>query len=233
MKLFSTLAVKKALEDVVLQAFRQETGIEVQTVFDPTNQLLRRIQDGETFDVMIGVTDSFTTLDDIIDSPTLTAVARTGIGVAVPRGAPIPDISSTESFVQTLLQARSVAYSLTGASGIYFAGLLNKLGIAEQIGSRATVLEKGFVAEAVVVGRADLAVQQLSELLFVPQAQIVGPFPAELQHYTEFSAAVSAQPRNRPQAEALVSFLTSPKATTAYTQTMLEPTAQLRDLTPS
>ncbi|TLM80901.1 extracellular solute-binding protein [Pseudarthrobacter sp. NamE5] len=222
MKLFSTLAVKKALEDVILEAFEQETGIEVQTVFDPTNQLLRRIQDGEKFDVMIGVTDSFAALDDIIDARTLTAVARTGVGVAVPPGTPTPDISSPESFVQTLLQARSVAYSRTGASGIYFTALLNKLGIAEKIGPRATVLEKGFVAEAIVDGRADLAVQQLSELLFVPQAHIAGPFPPELQHYTEFSAAVSAEPGERSEAETFVRFLTSPQATAAYIQTMLE-----------
>ena len=176
-KLFSTLAVKKALDDFVLDAFDAETGIEVEGVFDPTVQLLRRIDAGETFDVMIGVTSSFDELGDIVDLASRRAIARTGVGLAVPSGSPAPDISTTESFVEVLLAARSVAYSRTGASGIYFAKLIEELGIADEINSRATIIEKGFIANAVVDGRADLAVQQLSELLFVPEADIIGPFP--------------------------------------------------------
>ncbi|MFF2318322.1 molybdate ABC transporter substrate-binding protein [Arthrobacter sp. NPDC058097] len=225
MKVFSSPAVKKALDEVIIM-FRQETGVSIDAVFEPTGQLLRRINAGESFDVMIAVTESFGPLTTVVAPQTLTAVARAGIGVAVKRGTPEPDISTAESFVQTLRAARSVAYSGVGASGAYFTTLLDKLGLSEDVGARATVVDKGYVAQAVVTGDADVAIQQLSELLFVPQAQIVGPFPAELQHYTEFSAAVSAHSSDPAQAQAFVNFLTSAPARTAYVQTRLElPTA--------
>jgi molybdate transport system substrate-binding protein len=224
-KVFSSPAVKKALDEVI-NLFRQETGIAVEAVFEPTSQLLQRIEAGESFEVMIAVTGSFASLGPVVDHQTLTPVARAGIGVAVNRDTPAPDISSAESFVKTIRSARSVAYSGTGASGAYFATLLNKLGLAEEVGARATIVKKGYVAEAVVNGSADVAIQQLSELLFVPQAHIVGPFPAELQHYTEFSAAVSTQSSTPEDAKSFVAFLTSAAARTAYVRTMLElPTA--------
>jgi molybdate transport system substrate-binding protein len=221
-KVFSTLAVKKALNDVIVDAFQRESGIQVEIVFDPTTRLLGRVNAGERFDVLIGVTQSFEALGTRVDATTVKPLARTGIGVAVNPGTPSPDISTTESFLKTILEARSVAYSRTGASGIYFAALLRTLGVAEDVGSRATILEKGFVAETVVDGRAEIAIQQLSELLFVPEARIVGPFPAELQHYTEFSAAVSAEPRELSEAQAFISFLVSPLARAAYAHTLLE-----------
>jgi len=127
-----------------------------------------------------------------------------------------------DTFVQTLLNARSVAYSVTGASGIYFAELLNRLRIADEINAKATIIEKGFIANAVVDGRADVGIQQLSELLFVPGAQIAGPFPAEVQQYTEFSAALALEAVENAEARAFIEFLTSAKANEAYGQTLLE-----------
>jgi molybdate transport system substrate-binding protein len=227
-KVFSSPALKKALEEVIT-IFGQETGVDVDADFEPTGQLLRRIDAGESFDVMIAVADSFDALTTVVDPHTLTSVARAGIGVAVKRGAPEPDISTAESFILTLRAARSVAYSGVGVSGAYFASLLDKLGLAQDVGAKATVVDTGYVAQAVVTGHADIAVQQLSELLFVPEARIVGPFPAELQHYTEFSAAVSAQASDPAQALAFVNFLTSLPAQAAYVQTKLElPTAPAR-----
>lgn len=225
MKVFSSPAVKKALDEVI-DLFQQETAVEVTAVFEPTSQLVGRIEGREPFDVMIAVTGSFASLGPIIDASTLTPVARAGIGVAVNEDAPAPDISTAESFVKTLRDAKSVAYSATGASGAYFATLLENLGLSEEVGSHATVVKKGYVAEAVVDGTADIAIQQLSELLFVPQAHVVGPLPSDLQHYTEFSAAVSANSTAPVDAESFVSFLASPAAQAKYLQTMLElPTA--------
>jgi molybdate transport system substrate-binding protein len=221
-KLFSTIAVKKALDDVILDAFTAKTGITVEGVYDPTVQLLRRIDAGETFDVMIGVTNSFDSLGHLVDLTSRRNVARSGIGLAVPADANIPDISTTDTFVQTLLNARSVAYSVTGASGIYFAELLNRLRIADAINAKATIIEKGFIANALVDGRADVAIQQLSELLFVPEAQIAGPFPAEVQQYTEFSAALALEAVENAEARAFLEFLTSAEANEAYAQTLLD-----------
>lgn len=220
--LFSTLAVKKALDDVLLDAFTASTGIEVVGVFDPTVQLRGRIDRGETFDVMVAVTESFADLGSVVDSSSIVPVARTGVGLAVGKDASRPDIGTTAAFVRALREARSVAYSRTGASGLYFADLIERLGIADEINERATIIEKGFIANAVVDGRADLAVQQLSELLFVPEADIVGPFPAEVQHYSEFSAALHVNAVGYPEARRFVDHLTSPAAAAAYAKTLLE-----------
>ncbi|WP_324901121.1 3-oxo-tetronate 4-phosphate decarboxylase [Streptomyces sp. CB01201] len=226
--LFSALAVRKALDEVVLPAFTRSTGVAVNAVFDPTAQLVRRIDAGQPFDVLIGVTDSFHPLvrRRLVAPDTLTALARTGVGLAVAPGAPRPDISTRSALVATLRAARSVAYSRTGASGRYFAGLLDDLGIADEINARATVIEKGFVAEAVVDGRADIAVQQLSELLFVPQADIAGPLPEEVQHYSHLSAILNTGSTRSPAARALLAHLRGPLAAEAYTDTLLEPTAE-------
>lgn len=221
--LFSTLAVRKAFDDEILEAFTAQTGIAVTAVFDPTVQLLRRIDAGERFNVMIGVSASFDGLGraGIIDPGRCIPLARTGIGVAVAAGAPLPDISDVDAFTATLLAARSVAYSRTGASGIYFAELVERLGIAGELNSRATIVDKGFTAQAVVDGRADIAIQQLSELLFVPDAQIVGPLPAQVQHYTEFSAALAANAADNAAAQAFVEFLTQQTAQNAFRRTNL------------
>jgi molybdate transport system substrate-binding protein len=221
--LFSTLAVRKALDDHIVEAFTSRTGISIVTVFDPTVQLLRRIHNGEPFDVVIGVSASFDGLarDGIIAESSRRPVASTGVGLAVPPGAPPPDINSVDAFVSTLLSADSVAYSRTGASGIYFAQLIERLGIADDVNSRATIIESGFVGQAVVDGRADIAIQQLSELLFVPQARIVGPLPAEIQHHTEFSAALGVNATGNADARALIDFLSGPTARDAYRRTNL------------
>jgi molybdate transport system substrate-binding protein len=220
-KLFSALAVRKALEDVVLDAFTAETGIEVERHFDPTVQLLKRIAAGEQFDVMIGVTESFDELEALVDRATMTPLAKASLGLAVAGGARRPDISTESGFVTALLGARSVAFSRSGASGIYFGGLIERLGIAEAVGSRATQLEKGFAADAIVDGRADMAIQQLSELMFVPAVDIVGPFPDSLQQFTDFSAVVSRSTSNRDECLALVRFLASQVAKSAYLETNL------------
>jgi len=224
-KLFSTLAVRKPLDDVLFSAFTADTGFTVAPTFDPTVQLLRRIDAGETFDVMIGVTSSFDTLAarGIVALQSRTAIARTGIGLAVAPGSVHPDISTDERFREALLSARSVAYSRTGASGIYFAQLIQDLGIADAINAKATIIEKGFIADAVVDGRADIAIQQMSELLFVEDAEIVGPFPEDVQHYTEFSAALSTAGTSNAAAVRFIEALGSAESAPAYMASNLDP----------
>ncbi|MFH9425698.1 substrate-binding domain-containing protein [Streptomyces sp. NPDC017529] len=216
--LFSALAVKKVLDEGLLDAFSDRTGIAVDSVYEPTNVLLKKIEDGARPDVVLGVTG---TLEDLAASGVLSAsslrpVARAGIGVAVAPGAEAPGIGSTDALVTALTSARSVAYSRTGASGVYFAALLERLGIAGEVNARATVIEKGFTARALTDGRADLAVQQLSELRIVPEAKIVGPLPDDVQHYTPLSVALGAGSEGRPEARALLDHLTGGPALDAY-----------------
>lgn len=229
--LFSTLAVRKPLEETILPAFAALTGIEVRPVFDPTTQLFRRIESREPFDVIIGVADSLVTLagQGAIKPSTVVKVASTQVGLAVPPGTEIPDISDPARFLDLLLSARSVAYSRTGASGRYFAKLIATLGIAEEIDQRSTIIEKGFTADALIDGRADIAVQQLSELRFVPDARVAGPFPRPFQHVTPFSAALNSSTDLAAEAHTLLQHLTTPFARGAYETASLHPADAVPD----
>ncbi|SFU10432.1 substrate-binding domain-containing protein [Arthrobacter sp. ov118] len=228
--LFSTIAVKKALDDVVCDAFTQETGVAVETVYEPTNALLDRIAAGARPDVMIGVTRQLLPLGQsgIVDLSTCTPVARVRVGIAA-AGDSEPDITTVDALITTLTAARSVAYSRAGASGLYFAGLLERLGIAEQVNARATVIDSGFAAAAVIDGRADIAVQLMSEHRCVPGANIVGPLPDEVQQITEFSAVLGVAATLRREPQAFIEFLTSKQAREAYSLTGME----AADITPT
>ena len=221
--LFCAFALKQAVDDVILPAFARAGGTPPETVFEPTFRLLTRIEAGARPDVMAGIAGS---LADLVAANILTGprpVARTGVGVAVRPDAPIPDISTVDAFISAVTSARSVAYSRSGPSGIYFAGLLERLGIAEQVKARATVVDAGPTAVALLDGRADIAIHQLSELVLVPEAKIVGPLPAAVQEYTDFSTALGSEASRIPGAAALRDFLHSPEAIAAYAANGLEP----------
>src|ERR1700704_4280916 len=108
--------------------------------------------------------------------------------MGVKAGAPHPNIATEADLKATLLGARAVAYSRIGASGIFFAQLIERMGVAAEINAKARVVPSGFTAERLVTGEADLAVQQISELKLVPGVEIVGPIPRELQSPMVFSA---------------------------------------------
>lgn len=226
--LFSTLAVRKALDDSILPEFHSATGVRVEAKFDPTTVLLENLASGASPDVIVAVSGS---LDELRASGTLAVAAETdlvrvGVGIACVPGQTPPDISSVEALKNALLNAR-VAYSRTGASGIYFARLLDELGIADEVNSRAVVIDKGFIAEAVIDGRADLAIQQMSELVFVPAANIVGPLPAGVQNYTTFSVTLTASGAQNFSAIDFYAALQSDASHEAYLATGLELVARV------
>lgn len=216
--LFSTLAVKGAL-DVLLPEFEAASGVRVEATFRPTTLLMQEIEQGARPDVVVAVAES---IDELVQAGVLAAasratVATAGIGVAVARGAAAPDISTVAALVATLTGARSVAYSRAGASGRYFAQLIEELGISEAVNSRATVIPSGFTTEAVVDGRADVAVQMLSELSpAVPAVTIVGPLPLAVQRDTVFAVALGCAAAEEPSAAGLLAALTSVAAGEAY-----------------
>lgn len=222
--LFCAVALRGALEDSILPAFTQDTGTLLDAHFAPTRVLIQEITAGHRPDVIIGITAALEGLDEgILDGRPLTPIAKAGIGVAVAPGAEIPGIGSVEKLIGTLTAARSVAYSRNGPSGIYFAQLLQDLGIAEQINEHATVIDQGFTATALLDGRADLALQQMSELLAIPEAGIAGPLPADVQHYTTFSAGTALQAKNSVSAGSLLRFFGTKLARAAYSSAGLEP----------
>jgi len=214
--LFSGLAVKGVLEQSILPAFTTSAGCLVETTFEPTKVLKGMIADGARPDVLLGVGSEVQQLadDGVLDPNSVTPLVRSGIGVAVPASATPPSIGTVDDLVAAIRGARSVAYSRTGASGVHFAQLLDRLGIAEEVNARARILDGGFTAEALLDGSADLAVQQVIELAAVDGVQIVGPLPADAQHYVELWAGASVGAV--PQASALVAFLSCPLAVEAY-----------------
>jgi molybdate transport system substrate-binding protein len=159
----------------------------------------------------------------------VTAIAGSALGVAIPRGAPKPDISSAEAFKRALLAAKSVAVSKPvggGQSGVHMAKVFERLGIAEQIAAKAKYGQggpAGLVGLIIERGEAEIGVQQIAELLAVPGIDFVGPLPAELQSVTPFVAAIPAAAQNAQAARDLIAFLTTPEAKRVIKAKGLEP----------
>jgi molybdate transport system substrate-binding protein len=219
MKLLSTLAVMGAMRELAA-LYESRTGIAVEADFAPTVALLDRLRGGEAADIAIltaqGIDDL--TGEGVIRPGSRTDIALSFVGVAVKAGAPKPDIGSVEAFKATLLAARAVAYSRIGASGLYFAGLIERLGIAEAVNARAVIVPSGFTAERLVSGEADLAVQQISELMVVPGIEVAGPLPAEVQTVATFSGG-----RLGEAGADLLRFLASAEAAPVLRRAGLEP----------
>lgn len=226
MRVLSTLAVQGALRGLIAR-FEAATGTKVAASFAPTNGLLARIEGGETADVAILTREGADALTraGVLNGGSVVDVVRSLVGIAVKAGAPKPDIATPEALKCTLLEARSIAYSRIGASGVLFAELLQRLGIADAVNAKAVIIPSGLTGEVAARGEAELAVQQLSELMLVPGLDMVGPLPASLQTPALFSAAVFAASRDAGMARVLLQMLISPEATAAFKAAGLEPLA--------
>jgi molybdate transport system substrate-binding protein len=223
-RLLSTLALQGALIRLAGR-FEVATGVGIDAEFAPTSGLMPRLRGGEAADLVILTREG---LDELAAEGRLVAdsrtdLARSYVGLAVKAGAPHPDIATSAALRATLLAARSVAYSRIGASGIYFAQLIEKLGIASEVNAKATVVASGFTAERLVSGEADLAIQQISELKQVAGIEVVGPIPLELQAPGLFSAGIMAASKRPVEAARLLRFLASPEVAPVLRETGLEP----------
>ena len=222
-RLLSTLALRGALVQLAEQ-YQAAKGVTLDADYAPTVGLLKRLRDGEKADVLILTREG---LDELVAEGAVVAasridLARSYVGLAVKAGAPHPDISTEAALVSALLAARSVAYSKIGASGIYFAELIERLGIAAEINAKATITA-GFTAERLVSGEADIAVQQLSELKQVAGVELVGPIPLSLQTAAIFTGGRMASSENTDQADALLTYLASPEVAPVLRESGLEP----------
>lgn len=226
MRVLSTLAVQGALPGLIAR-FEAETGAKVEASFAPTNGLLTRIEGGEMADVAILTREGADALAraGVLDGGSVVGVVRSLVGIAVKAAAPKPDIVTPEALKRTLLEARSIAYSKIGASGVLFAELIQRLGIADAVNAKATIIATGLTGEVAARGEAELAVQQLSELMLVPGLDIVGPLPASLQMPAIFSAAIFIASQQIEMARAFLRILQSPEAAEAFKAAGLEPLA--------
>jgi molybdate transport system substrate-binding protein len=221
----STLAVRGPLDRLIGPEFERQTGERLSMTYDPTTVLMAAIASGQRGDVIVAIEDAVDLLarDHIVKPDSRVRIARTAIGLAKKAGSAPVDISSPSAFVETLRSARSIVFSNSGASGIFFRALIEKLGIAEEIRKKAIVIPKGFTAELLVSGEADLAVQQISELMTVPGVEIVGRFPDPYCTYTSLALATFAETARPDKARRFTEFLTSDLAFDAFAGAGLDP----------
>ena len=221
-KVFASTAVKTTLEELGPQ-FEKASGNKVNFAFAPAAMLKVKIDQGEAFDVAILTAPIIDGLagEGKIDA-TRTAIAHSGIGVAIHKGAPKPDISTTEAFKRTLLNAKSVGFTAAGATGTYLKTLFAKLGIADELKPRLKLLQ-GAAGEAAATGEVEIGMTQISEILPYADAELVGPLPSDVQSYTYFSAAVSTASKEADVAKAFIKFLAAPAALAVIKAKGLEP----------
>lgn len=221
-RVLSTLAVQVAWPEFV-RRYEAAAGARIVTTFGPTNALSEQLNAGIAADVAVltrAAADAFTAAGVLTGG---VDIARSSVGLAVKAGAPRPDISTPEALIATLRGARAVAYSRIGASGVYFAGLIDRLGIAEAVNASAIVVPTGLTGTRLVSGEADVAIQQVSELMAVPGIDVVGPLPRTLQEPTVFSAALLTRAAEPALARRLIALLASAEARPILAAAGLEP----------
>ena len=207
-----TAGAMKSVLVALAPEFEKQSGHHLTIANDTAGGLAKRIGDGEAFDVAIITPAAIGALEKAgkIASKSAVDIAKVGIGVAVKAGAPKPDIATVAAFKDALLAAKSVAYidpKAGGSSGIYFDKWLETVGLADAVRAKAKLKQGGYVAELVANGEADIAVHQISEILPVSGAILVGPLPPEIQNYTTYTAAVSAGAADAAAATALLTYL--------------------------
>lgn len=229
-KILSTTAMKMVFEELAPR-FERETGNRFSVNLGPSLVLEKRLLGGEAADVAIvtgpGAKELVERGKSVAGS--LVDVARSLIGVAVPKGAPRPDLSSVEGFKRDLLAARSIALSKPvggGASGAHMAKVFEELGITAAMAAKAKYGAGGAAGLAGLVvlrGEADIGIQQMAELIAVSGIDVVGPLPADIQSATMFTAGIPVNAAHPAEARAAIAFLTTPAAKSVIKAKGLEP----------
>jgi molybdate transport system substrate-binding protein len=216
----ASVALTSALDELAPQ-YERATGNKLKISYSLIADIKKRILAGETADVVIlsrpamddlGKRDKFT-------AGSITNVAGTPVAVAARAGAPKPDIRTVDALKRSLLAAKSIVYSdpaRGGASGVYFAHVVDQLGIAEQIKTKTILVPGAQAAEVVAKGEAEIGVGQASEIVPVTGAQLVGPLPGEFASMTAFVAGIGAGTKAPEAAKSLIQFLTGPVATPVF-----------------
>jgi molybdate transport system substrate-binding protein len=224
-RVLASNGVKAALEDLG-PAFERASGRKVAIRFGLGADLKRRIEAGEPFDLAVLAAAAVEGLakEGKVDAGSRASVARSGSGLGIRKGAARPDIGTVEAFKRTLLSAKSICWAKEGASGAYFAGLVERMGIAGEIMAKATLASSGDeVGRLVAEGKCELGVILVNEIMAAPGVVLAGPFPSEVQSYTEFQAAVANGSGNAAVARELVEFLKTPAAGNVFRKKGQEP----------
>jgi molybdate transport system substrate-binding protein len=225
LKILASNGVRGALEELA-PAFANATGHKLSITFGLAAGLKRDIEAGEAFDLAILTSAN---IDDLarqgkVDGASRTPIARSGVGIMVRAGAPKPDLSTPEALKSALLAARSITWARDGASGVYFASVMQKLGIADEIKQKYKLaLDGAAAAHKVASGEAELGALLVNEIIAHQGVEVAGQLPPELQSYTAFHSAVSTASKDPAAAKALAEFLTTPAAAAVFKAKGQEP----------
>lgn len=215
-KVLASVALTAALNELAPQ-YERTTGNKLSLNYSLVADIRKRVLEGETADVIIlsrPVMDELQKQDKVTPG-SIADVAAIAVAVAARAGAPKPDISTVDALKRSLLAAKSVVYAdpaKGGLSGVYFARVLDRLGIAEQMKPKTVLVPGDQSAEVVAKGEAEIGVAQTSEIIPVPGAQVVGPLPGDLNLVTVFSAGLGAGTKAPDAATSYVKFVTSSAA---------------------
>jgi len=229
----SSIGLQSVLEDLAPK-FENSSGHKLSLTFGLAGPFAKRVQDGEAVDILVAPRGF---IDGLIkanrsEPNSETNLARSSVGVAVRKGAPKPDISTPEALKRALLAARSISYTnpaFGGASGVHFGKVIERLGIADEMKAKTKFPPQGgFTAPLLASGEVDLAVQQIGELISVPDVELLGPLPGDLQSVTTMTVAIPSAARQPEAARALIKYLQSPEATAVMKAKGLDPIAESR-----
>ena len=227
LRVYTTGAAAQVVREVVRQ-YTARTGQAVALTQDTAGGVRRRIDAGEIADVIIATPE---VLDALAASARVVAgsradFARTGIGVGIRDGLPLPDISSIDAIRRLLASAPSIALPdprAGGTSAIYLEGMIQRLGMAEIVASKARLQAGGYAADLVASGAAQIVLHQISEIRPVRGVTLVGPLPAEIQLITTYSAGLGSSGAENPAARALVEALAGAEGRAAIQSAGMDP----------
>jgi molybdate transport system substrate-binding protein len=218
-KLLSAVALHPAF-DALIPDFEKSSGHKVTAAYGNAGAILKRFQDGEAADLMINAAPLMDQLraQGKVQAGDGIIIAKVGVSAFVRKGAAKPDMSSADAFKRSMLAAKSIIYpdpAGGGASGIYVAGLLERLGIAAEMKPKTKLSPSAQVLYASVAnGDVEIGFNQISEVLAQPSVEFAGPLPSAIQNYTQFAPGIVIGSNQTDAARALVTFLSSPAAKT-------------------
>jgi len=209
---------------VLKPMFEKTSGHTIKLSIKAAPAILKDVKEGANIDLIVAGDDAINELvkDGLIAAGSSAKVMQSRVGLGVRTGAPKPDISTAEALKATLLAAKTVAYS-QGASGQFFATVIAKLGIADQIKTKAVIVTGRPVGAAVASGEAEVGIQQVAELVPVEGVMLVGALPADVNRIIGYSVGVPSKAKEGDAAKAFAKFIASPEALAAYKQKGMEP----------
>src|SRR5580692_4458114 len=229
LKLLTAGAFKSTVVALVPE-YEKASGNKVSVDNDTVGALMKRIEAGEQFDVVVmtpETVDKLASEGKVISGSRLN-LARVGVGVMVKTGANKPDISTVDAFKKAVLEAKSISFidpASGGSSGIYIEKLFERLGISDQVKPKEKLKQGGYVADYIESGEAELGIHQISEILPHAGVTLVGPLPKEIQNYTVYAAGIGTGTKDGAAAKALIASLVGPSAQALFKSKGMEPGA--------